>query len=131
MSDGVCADILIGLLYCRGFRLDCLCSYLDRGCCGFQVILNRSEGLHDSVVVWGIFNLAEHDAHGRDHGLHQRGGDRLLLCGFDMQEGLLDVFAEVRSMLTEVARPCSGFGPRGCHDAYIALGYAHELNLSN
>lgn len=58
-----------------------------------------------SSVVWGIFDLAEHDAHGRDHSHHQRGGYRSLHCKFDRQEGVPEVFAEVRSMLTEVAGP--------------------------
>ena len=87
--------------------------------------------MHDCAIVWGIFDLAEHDAHSRNHGLHQRGRDRLLLCGFDTQEGIPEVFAEVCSMLAEVAGLCSCFRPRGCHDACVALGDAHELRLSN
>lgn len=55
----------------------------------------------------------------------------MFLYGFDTQEGVPEVFAKVRSMLAEVVRPYGYFGPRGCHDAYVALGDAHELRLSN
>jgi hypothetical protein len=57
--------------------------------------------------------------------------DRLFLCGFDTQEGLSEVFAEVYSILAKVVWLCSWFGPHGCHDAYAALGGAHKLRLSN
>jgi len=82
--------------------------------------------MHDCAIVWGIFDLVEHDAHGSNQGLYQRDGDRLRLCGFDIQEGIPGIF-EVRSMLAEVAGPGSCLGPRGCNDAYVALADTHKL----
>jgi hypothetical protein len=55
----------------------------------------------------------------------------LLLGGFDTQEDVPEVFAEVRSMLAEVVRPCSCFGQRCRHNAYVALGDVNKLRLSN
>lgn len=70
------------------------------------------EDAHYRVVVGRPFDFREEGYHGRNHGLYQGEGNRLLLCAFDRLDGVSEVFAEVRSMLAEVVGPCSCFGPR-------------------
>lgn len=55
-------------------------------------------------VVVAMFLVVKDDAYSCNPGLYQRCRDRVFLCRFNIQEGVPEVFAEVRSML---ARPCS------------------------
>jgi len=55
------------------------CILLDSYRCGLycfyrclQVALDSCDGLHDSSDVWGVLELHNEDAHGRDHGLDYR-----------------------------------------------------------
>ena len=55
--------------------------------------------MHSRLAIGSILDLSDNDAYSCDHSLHQRIRDRLLLCRFDTQEGIIPLRFDVASLV--------------------------------